>query len=80
MVRRRQRRGGQERGTQGTVWLYHVPCTMYPWQQCWDGTGRTDQGAGCGSFRKRGVELYCFRKWLEGDKERMLKWAVSCVH
>ena len=46
------------------------PRTMYPWQQCWNGTGRTDQGAGCGSFRKRGVELYCFRKWLEGDKER----------
>ena len=28
-----------------------------PREQCWNGTGRTDQGAGCGSFRKVGAEL-----------------------
>lgn len=75
------RRKKAEEGRTGERYPGNCVAAPGPQEQCWSGTGRTDQHAGCGSFRKMAVELMCcFRKWLEGDKEGMLKWAVSCLH
>lgn len=51
------RRKNAEEGRTGERHPGNCAAAPGPWQQCWNGTGRTDQGAGCGSFRKVGAEL-----------------------